>query len=144
MRSGCRAYARSHTGSLPTGSVRIGLRLVDEWTVVEIGNGTREGGDVRRDASHARIVDVLGLVAHHVIVDVPRRGAEEHDRDAEAGIHVVIAAAVRVRGIAVLIESIVEPERFRAARVHPLGEAAELGGETTRADDDERGGAGGR
>src|SRR5689334_10305730 len=81
--------------SLPTGALRIGLRLVDDRPVVEVRDRERDVVDELRRAPVWAVAQVLRLVGHLVVVAVTAR-REEDDRDAVAGVHVVVAAAVDV------------------------------------------------
>ena len=80
-----------------------------------------------------RIVDVLWLVGDLVVIEVPSR-AHEHDRDAIAGVLVVITAAVVLLGVSLSVEGVIEPEVVPARRVHAFHEIAKLRRKTARAE----------
>src|SRR5688572_24253056 len=82
--------------------------------------------------------DVLRLVRHHVVVDVPRRRAEERHGDAEAREHVMIAPTIGVGRVAVFVELIVERESIGRALIHLFHHIAELRRQAARANHHQR------
>src|SRR5262249_16264626 len=64
-----------------------------------------------------------------------KTGREEHYRNPQASIVVMVAAAVDVLRVTVRVVLIVELERHLLRLVHLLNDVAELRGETARADE---------
>src|SRR5688572_1314976 len=119
---------------LPARACRVRLRLVHERTMIEITDAPRDVVNELRHTTELIVVEVLRLVRHLVVVAMPARG-EEHDRNAVARVHVVIAAAIDVLRMTVGVERVVERESRFLFRVHILDEIAKLRREPTRADD---------
>src|SRR6185295_16632016 len=68
-------------GLLFTESVGVRLCLVDDRPSIEIGDLADDVANVPPDARHPIVGNVLRLVAHHMVVDVPRGRAEKYDRN---------------------------------------------------------------
>src|SRR5881394_45088 len=119
--------------SLHAVAVRIGFRLVDYDSVIEIRHRYRHVVHELCDVGQLVVVDVLRFVGHLMVVPVTS-GREKLDRNAVARVHVVIAAAVVLLRVAGGIVLVVERERLASGLVDSLDEIAELGRETPRAD----------
>lgn len=65
-------------GLLFTESVGIRLCLVDNGPSIEIGDLADDVTNVPADTRHPIVGNVLRLVAHHMVVDVPRDDLPKH------------------------------------------------------------------
>src|SRR5262245_50164893 len=122
----CRSFTTNNL--LPAQPLRVGLRLVDGGTLVKVRHGADHVSNVSPNSRHAIVGDVLRLVAHHVVVDIPCGGTEEYYGNSVTGIHVMIATTIRVGGISVLVELVIEAKRMFGPLVDRFGEISERGG----------------
>ena len=102
--------------------------------MIEVADAQRYVADEIRDPRHPLVIDVLRLVCDLVIVRVSA-GREERDRNAVAGILVVVTATVDVRRMPVGVDRIVENEPGLPIRVDLLDDVTELLLEPARADE---------
>ena len=101
----------------------IRLGLIDNNSVIEIGNPIGNISKQRNDLYEMRIVDVLRLISDLMIVNMPT-GTEERDRNAVACILVMITSAVVLLRMSGGVELVVEVERTGVCLVHSLDEIA--------------------
>src|SRR5690348_16653928 len=87
---------------LLTCSKWVGLRMIDEGPVIQIGDMNRNVFDEVVDLGHVLVVDLLRLVRDVMVVRMAP-GCDEGDLDAVAGVLVVIGPAVDVRRMTVRV-----------------------------------------
>jgi len=93
--------------------------------MIQVRHPPRDIVDELRHPSEVIIVEVFWLVGDLVVVPVSARG-EEHDGNAVARIHVMVAATVDVLRMAVGVETVVEREAGFLLRVHIFDEVTEF------------------
>ena len=103
--------------------LRIRLRLIDDDPVIQVGHVLGDVLDELVYVRHVGIVDVLRLIRDLVVIGVAA-GREEGDRDAVAGVLVVVASAVDVHRVTIRVHAVVESEAVLAFRVHLFDQVA--------------------